>query len=220
MGGEHLLDVLSHLEFPCLDYLFALQIDGKTYVGFVNRFADEEAKKAHPYHAGKDRRPSPAHSTLMKHVVCLIRGEGALLSLTSASICDRSTCVIQLPCGYPTARPMLAPFPMQLQLIVMKEAPSDGTIGAVSRREALNAELALGAATQSSQSASQASKQLPIAEREAALSRFVEDSWLAEHPDGGGLTLGPRSLLELGGYLCSLPDIPESTARLLQTRVA
>uniref|UniRef100_A0A1D2ABU7 Non-structural maintenance of chromosomes element 1 homolog n=1 Tax=Auxenochlorella protothecoides TaxID=3075 RepID=A0A1D2ABU7_AUXPR len=43
-------------------------VDNQYYLGYVNRLADEQSKKAHPY-SDKDGRPSLSHTSYFKHLI-------------------------------------------------------------------------------------------------------------------------------------------------------
>ncbi|KAI7839617.1 hypothetical protein COHA_006617 [Chlorella ohadii] len=123
--------------------------------------------------------------------------------------------------GKPDTR-ITAYFKALLETIATSASAEQG-LGYVNTRDALNISLAAAAAaTQGEDEEAVALRQqaeeirkLGMKERETALGQLTMDGWLAHMPGKAGCyTLGPRSFLELGQYICGL-DLPPATAQAL-----
>lgn len=74
-----------HCFLPNCPHLFSPQVDNQYYLGYVNRLADEQSKKAHPY-SDKDGRPSLSHTSYFKHLVSRYSGRRVRMKRESISI--------------------------------------------------------------------------------------------------------------------------------------
>ncbi|PRW44587.1 non-structural maintenance of chromosomes element 1-like protein [Chlorella sorokiniana] len=123
--------------------------------------------------------------------------------------------------GKPDTR-ITAYFKALLEQIATSGTAEQG-LGYVSTRDALNISLAAAAAaTQGEDEEAVALRQqaeeirkLGMKEREAVLGELTMDGWLAHMPGKAGCyTLGPRTFLELGQYICGL-DLPPAAEQAL-----